>query len=108
MVPTAPVLPRDTLEYRTALELEQWKEEQEDLFDDEVKINKWLVVDTCPHLFKINTDSNIHAKILFLQLRKKEESCMQALAEELKKREKEREALFRKKVPPLSINYKTF
>lgn len=33
---------------------------------------------------------------------------MQALAEELKKREKEREALFRKKVPPLSINYKTF
>lgn len=90
MVPTAPVLPRDTLEYRTALELEQWKEEQEDLFDDEVKMNKWLVVDM---------DSNIHVKILFLQLRKKEVSCMQALAEELKKREKEREALFRKKVP---------
>lgn len=38
VVPTAPVLPRDTLEYRTALELERWKEEQEDLFDDEVKI----------------------------------------------------------------------
>lgn len=53
-------------------------------------------------------DSNIHVKILFLQLRKKEVSCMQALAEELKKRETEREALFRKKVPPLCLNYKTF
>eukprot|EP00066_Takifugu_rubripes_P024411 XP_011613677.1 PREDICTED: centrosomal protein of 120 kDa isoform X2 [Takifugu rubripes] len=72
VVPTAPVLPRDTLEYRTALELERWKEEQEDLFDDE--------------------------------LRKKEVSCMQALAGELKKREKEREALFRKK----ATEYNTF
>lgn len=34
--PTAPTAPRDTLEYRTALELEMWKEEQEDLFDDQV------------------------------------------------------------------------
>lgn len=32
----APTAPRDTLEYRTALELELWKEEQEDLFDDQV------------------------------------------------------------------------
>lgn len=31
-----PAAPRDTLEYRTALELELWKEEQEDLFDDQV------------------------------------------------------------------------
>ncbi|KAM7391037.1 hypothetical protein PAMP_021754 [Pampus punctatissimus] len=38
--PTAPTAPRDTLEYRTALELELWKEEQEDLFDDqEVEYN---------------------------------------------------------------------
>uniref|UniRef100_A0AAQ4R1M1 C2 domain-containing protein n=1 Tax=Gasterosteus aculeatus aculeatus TaxID=481459 RepID=A0AAQ4R1M1_GASAC len=29
--------PRDTLEYRTALELELWKEEQEDLFDDQLR-----------------------------------------------------------------------
>ncbi len=34
--PTEPTAPRDTMEYRTALELELWKEEQEDLFDDQV------------------------------------------------------------------------
>lgn len=28
---------RDTLEYRTALELELWKEEQEELFGDQVE-----------------------------------------------------------------------
>uniref|UniRef100_A0A3Q2G1G7 Centrosomal protein 120 n=1 Tax=Cyprinodon variegatus TaxID=28743 RepID=A0A3Q2G1G7_CYPVA len=33
----APVTTRDTLEYQAALELEMWKEEQEDLFDDQVK-----------------------------------------------------------------------
>ncbi|XP_041644369.1 centrosomal protein of 120 kDa [Cheilinus undulatus] len=70
--PAAPTLdpmptaaPRDTLEYRKALELELWKEEQEDLFDD--------------------------------QLRKKELSHMQALAEEWRKRDREREALAKKK-----------
>ncbi|XP_076588019.1 centrosomal protein of 120 kDa isoform X1 [Chaetodon auriga] len=62
---TAPTAPRDTLEYRTALELEMWKEEQEDLFDD--------------------------------QLRKKELSHMQALAEEWRRRDREREALVKKK-----------
>uniref|UniRef100_UPI0037E9579E centrosomal protein of 120 kDa n=1 Tax=Semicossyphus pulcher TaxID=241346 RepID=UPI0037E9579E len=61
----APTAPRDTLEYRTALELELWKEEQEDLFDD--------------------------------QLRKKELSHMQALAEEWRRRDREREALVKKK-----------
>ncbi|XP_026178104.1 centrosomal protein of 120 kDa isoform X2 [Mastacembelus armatus] len=60
-----PTAPRDTLEYRTALELELWKEEQEDLFDD--------------------------------QLRKKELSHMQALAEEWRRRDREREALVKKK-----------
>ncbi|XP_034452681.1 centrosomal protein of 120 kDa isoform X1 [Hippoglossus hippoglossus] len=63
--PTAPTAPRDTLEYRTALELELWKEEQEDLFDD--------------------------------QLKKKELSHMQALAEEWRRRDREREALVKKK-----------
>ncbi|KAM9360239.1 centrosomal protein of 120 kDa [Symphorus nematophorus] len=63
--PTAPTAPRDTLEYRMALELELWKEEQEDLFDD--------------------------------QLRKKELSHMQALAEEWRRRDREREALVKKK-----------
>nr|XP_046241768.1 centrosomal protein of 120 kDa [Scatophagus argus] len=63
--PTAPTGPRDTLEYRTAMELELWKEEQEDLFDD--------------------------------QLRKKELSHMQALAEEWRRRDREREALVKKK-----------
>ncbi|XP_044189124.1 centrosomal protein of 120 kDa [Thunnus albacares] len=63
--PTAPTAPRDTLEYRTALELELWKEEQEDLFDD--------------------------------QLRKKELVHMQALAEEWRRRDREREALVKKK-----------
>ncbi|XP_053180840.1 LOW QUALITY PROTEIN: centrosomal protein of 120 kDa [Scomber japonicus] len=63
--PSAPTAPRDTLEYRTALELELWKEEQEDLFDD--------------------------------QLKKKELIHMQALAEEWKKRDREREALVKKK-----------
>lgn len=63
--PLGPTPPRDTLEYRTALELELWKEEQEDLFDD--------------------------------QLRKKELSHMQALAEEWRRRDREREALVKKK-----------
>ncbi|KAF6716951.1 Centrosomal protein of 120 kDa [Oryzias melastigma] len=61
----APAAPRDTLEYRTALELELWKEEQEDLFDD--------------------------------QLRMKELRHMQALAEEWRRRDAEREALVKKK-----------
>ncbi|XP_042337137.1 centrosomal protein of 120 kDa-like, partial [Plectropomus leopardus] len=33
--PLAPLAPRETLEYRTALELELWKEEQEELFDNQ-------------------------------------------------------------------------
>lgn len=66
-VPAAPLtaLHRDTTEYRAALELELWKEEQEDLFDH--------------------------------QLRQKEQSHMQALAEEWRRRDQEREALVRKK-----------
>lgn len=42
--PTAPTAPRDTLEYRKALELELWKEEQEDLFDDQVKTGLILLI----------------------------------------------------------------
>ncbi|XP_026855599.2 centrosomal protein of 120 kDa isoform X1 [Electrophorus electricus] len=57
--------PRETLEYRAALELEMWKEMQEDLFDN--------------------------------QLKQKELNHMQALAEEWKKRDREREALVKKK-----------
>lgn len=30
--------PRETLEYKAALELEMWKEMQEDLFDDQVEV----------------------------------------------------------------------
>ncbi|XP_071396643.1 centrosomal protein of 120 kDa-like, partial [Centroberyx affinis] len=63
--PPGPAPPRETLEYRTALELELWKEEQEDLFDS--------------------------------QLKKKELSHMQALAEEWRRRDREREALVKKK-----------
>ncbi|NWJ04309.1 CE120 protein, partial [Crypturellus undulatus] len=58
--------PRETLEYKAALELEMWKEMQEDIFEN--------------------------------QLKKKEMAHMQALAEEWKKRDKEREALVKKKV----------
>ncbi|XP_063049920.1 centrosomal protein of 120 kDa-like, partial [Engraulis encrasicolus] len=57
--------PRETPEYRAALELEMWKEMQEDLFDD--------------------------------QLKRRELSHMQALAEEWRKRDREREALVKKK-----------
>ncbi|XP_076127282.1 centrosomal protein of 120 kDa isoform X1 [Alosa pseudoharengus] len=57
--------PRETLEYRAAMELEMWKEMQEDLFDD--------------------------------QMKKKELNHMQALAEEWRKRDREREALVKKK-----------
>ncbi|XP_060787860.1 centrosomal protein of 120 kDa isoform X2 [Neoarius graeffei] len=57
--------PRETLEYRAALELEMWKEMQEDLFEN--------------------------------QLKQKELSHMQALAEEWRKRDQEREALVKKK-----------
>ncbi|KAJ8262749.1 hypothetical protein COCON_G00152060 [Conger conger] len=60
-----PQEPRQTLEYRAALELEMWKEEQEDLFDS--------------------------------QLKQKELSHMRALAEEWRKRDREREALVKKK-----------
>ncbi|KAI4882818.1 hypothetical protein NFI96_025052 [Prochilodus magdalenae] len=56
---------RETLEYKAALELEMWKEMQEDLFDN--------------------------------QLKQKELSHMQALAEEWRKRDREREALVQKK-----------
>lgn len=58
--------PRETLEYKAALELELWKEMQEDIFEN--------------------------------QLKKKEMARMQALAEEWKKRDEEREALVKKKV----------
>ncbi|TNN44259.1 Centrosomal protein [Liparis tanakae] len=63
--PEDPAPSRDTQEYRTALELELWKEEQEDLFDD--------------------------------QLRRKELSHMKALAEEWRRRDREREAVVKKK-----------
>ncbi|XP_078422984.1 centrosomal protein of 120 kDa isoform X2 [Cetorhinus maximus] len=59
-------VPRETMEYKAALELEMWKEVQEDLFQD--------------------------------QLKQKELAHMQALAEEWKKRDREREALVKKKV----------
>ncbi|KAI1900251.1 hypothetical protein AGOR_G00048070 [Albula goreensis] len=63
--PDEPPGPRETLEYKAALELEMWKEEQEDLFDN--------------------------------QLKQKELSHMKALAEEWRKRDREREALVKKK-----------
>uniref|UniRef100_A0A8C8GWL9 Centrosomal protein of 120 kDa n=1 Tax=Oncorhynchus tshawytscha TaxID=74940 RepID=A0A8C8GWL9_ONCTS len=67
-----PTEPRETLEYRAALELEMWKEMQEDLFDD--------------------------------QLKKKELGHMQALAEEWKKRDRERESLVRKRYTEVEYN----
>ncbi|NXY42526.1 CE120 protein, partial [Ceuthmochares aereus] len=58
--------PRETLEYKAALELEMWKEMQEDIFEN--------------------------------QLKKKEMDRMQELAEEWKKKDRERELLLKKKV----------
>ncbi|XP_005242595.1 centrosomal protein of 120 kDa [Falco peregrinus] len=63
--------PRETLEYKAALELEMWKEMQEDIFEN--------------------------------QLKKKETVHMQALAEEWKKRDREREALVKKKVAEYTV-----
>lgn len=63
--------PRETLEYKAALELEMWKEMQEDIFES--------------------------------QLKQKELAHMQALAEEWKKRDRERESLVKKKVAEYSI-----
>ncbi|KAM8960777.1 centrosomal protein of 120 kDa [Pelodytes ibericus] len=63
--------PRETVEYKAALELEMWKDMQEDLF--------------------IN------------QLKKKELSHMQALAEEWKRRDREREAIVKKKVAEYTV-----
>ncbi|NXL39397.1 CE120 protein, partial [Glaucidium brasilianum] len=63
--------PRETLEYKAALELEMWKEIQEDIFEN--------------------------------QLKKKEMAHMQALAEEWKKRDREREALVKKKVAEYTV-----
>uniref|UniRef100_A0A8B9GIW5 Centrosomal protein of 120 kDa n=1 Tax=Amazona collaria TaxID=241587 RepID=A0A8B9GIW5_9PSIT len=66
-----PPEPRETLEYKAALELEMWKEMQEDIFEN--------------------------------QLKKKEMVHMQVLAEEWKKREREREALVKKKVSEYTV-----
>ncbi|XP_053726637.1 centrosomal protein of 120 kDa isoform X1 [Synchiropus splendidus] len=64
--PPAPVVaPRDTPEYRAAMELELWKEEQKLLFEDEMK--------------------------------KKKLSSLQAQAEEWRRRDREREAVIKKK-----------
>ncbi|XP_035747994.1 centrosomal protein of 120 kDa isoform X3 [Egretta garzetta] len=63
--------PRETLEYKAALELEMWKEIQEDIFEN--------------------------------QLKKKEMAHMQVLAEEWKKRDREREALVKKKVAEYTV-----
>ncbi|NXX47223.1 CE120 protein, partial [Tricholaema leucomelas] len=63
--------PRETLEYKAALELEMWKEMQEDIFEN--------------------------------QLKEKEMAHMRALAEEWKKRDKEREALVKKKVTEYTV-----
>ncbi|XP_029402898.1 centrosomal protein of 120 kDa [Mus pahari] len=65
------VEPRETLEYKAALELEMWKEMQEDIFES--------------------------------QLKQKELAHMQALAEEWKKRDRERESIVKKKVAEYSI-----
>nr|XP_020646317.1 centrosomal protein of 120 kDa [Pogona vitticeps] len=70
-VAEVPPEPRETLEYKAALELEMWKEVQEDLFEN--------------------------------QLKKKELAHMQALAEEWRKRDREREALVKKKVAEYSV-----
>ncbi|XP_067839140.1 centrosomal protein of 120 kDa isoform X2 [Heptranchias perlo] len=63
--------PRETMEYKAALELEMWKEVQEDLFEN--------------------------------QLKQKELAHMQALAEEWKRRDREREALVKKKVVEYAV-----
>ncbi|XP_036081485.1 centrosomal protein of 120 kDa isoform X2 [Rousettus aegyptiacus] len=63
--------PRETLEYKAALELEMWKEMQEDIFEN--------------------------------QLKQKELAHMQALAEEWKKRDRERESLVKKKVAEYTV-----
>lgn len=70
-VPDTKPEPRETLEYKAALELEMWKEAQEDLFEN--------------------------------QLKKKELAHMHALADEWKRRDKEREALVKKKVAEYTI-----
>ncbi|XP_040478470.1 centrosomal protein of 120 kDa isoform X2 [Ursus maritimus] len=76
-VPPAPcpsevqIEPRETLEYKAALELEMWKEMQEDIFEN--------------------------------QLKQKELAHMQALAEEWKKRDRERESLVKKKVAEYTV-----
>ncbi|NWR67802.1 CE120 protein, partial [Bucorvus abyssinicus] len=63
--------PRETLEYKAALELEIWKGMQEDIFEN--------------------------------QLKKKEMAHMQVLAEEWKRRDREREALVKKKVAEYTV-----
>ncbi|XP_072272132.1 centrosomal protein of 120 kDa [Pyxicephalus adspersus] len=63
--------PHETLEYKAALELEMWKETQEEMFVS--------------------------------QLKKKELAHMQALAEEWKRRNREREAIVNKKVAEYTV-----
>ncbi|XP_078696322.1 centrosomal protein of 120 kDa-like isoform X2 [Branchiostoma floridae x Branchiostoma belcheri] len=61
-----PADPRETVEYQMAMELEMWKEQQENMFES--------------------------------QLKQKELQTMQALAEEWKRRDRERELLVQKKL----------
>uniref|UniRef100_A0A8C9WAA4 Centrosomal protein 120 n=1 Tax=Scleropages formosus TaxID=113540 RepID=A0A8C9WAA4_SCLFO len=73
--PSAVVAPtelRETMEYKVAMELEAWKELQEDLFDS--------------------------------QLKQKELRHMQELLEETRRRDREREALVKKKVLKCCLN----
>lgn len=67
---SAPPDPRETVEYKTALELEMWKEQQADLFEN--------------------------------QMKEKEVQRLQSLAEEFKRRDKERELLLKKKLDEYS------
>ncbi|KAJ7425430.1 centrosomal protein of 120 kDa [Pitangus sulphuratus] len=84
--------PRETLEYKAALELEMWKEMQEDLFENQVFT-----------LSVYYLNYMIARQILAELLKKKEMVHMQALAEEWKKRDREREALVKKKVAEYNV-----
>lgn len=63
--------PRETLEYKAALELEMWKEMQEDIFENQVFTLSFLLPKLCDcqrRFSRIGTENNINC-ILFYRFK---------------------------------------
>lgn len=80
--------PRATAEYQAAIQLELWKEQQEEMFQTQVSMI--LIV-----FILMNV---VFSSVFTQQLQEKETVHIKTLAEDWKRRDKERELLVKKKV----------